>query len=125
MEVLDKTVPEELKPLPYAEGLAASLNYEKSSQDHKYQNNARGDVSAQGAAVAKIKSKPAKYDSKSIRKDSSKPTKFDKVAGIQCHTGIQCEFEQPWGQRSSLSEGNSREKALPDYKSWIMKKLWL
>ena len=68
MEVLDKTVPEELKPLPYAEGLAVSLNYEKSSQDHNYQNNARGDVSAHGAAVAKIKSKPAKYDSKPIRK---------------------------------------------------------
>ncbi len=58
MEVLDKTVPEELKPLPTAEGLAVSLNYEKSSQEHKYQNNARGDVSVHGMAVAKIRSKP-------------------------------------------------------------------
>ena len=42
MEVLDPTVPEELEPLPYAQGLAVSQHYEKSSQDHKYQNKCSG-----------------------------------------------------------------------------------
>ncbi len=48
MDVLDKTAADRLKPMPHAQGLAASLAYERGANEHKYQNQkpARGENSA-------------------------------------------------------------------------------
>ena len=46
IETVEKSAPEKLEPLPYAQGLAGSLNYEKGNQSQKCQNTARGERSA-------------------------------------------------------------------------------
>ena len=49
---IDKSNPEALKPLPYDQGLAVSLKYEKGSQDRKFKPTPRGEVAVKAAASA-------------------------------------------------------------------------
>ena len=44
IERVQKESPEELKPLPYAQGLAVSLNYERGAQEAKFGKTARGET---------------------------------------------------------------------------------
>ena len=46
IERVERTTPEKLKPLPHAQGLSVSLNYEKGSQERKYKATARGGATA-------------------------------------------------------------------------------
>ena len=49
VEYIEKTDPSKLEPLPRAEGLAVSLNYERGSQEHKFKKTARGEKAREGA----------------------------------------------------------------------------
>ena len=51
-EAVEKTDPEKLVPLPSAQGLAVSLNYERGNQERKFQPSARGDAAQAPAKAA-------------------------------------------------------------------------
>ena len=66
IEILEKTAPEKLEPLPPAQGLAVSQHYEKGTQEYKYQNAARGDGSARGASLAAQGASSSSTDGRSV-----------------------------------------------------------
>ena len=73
IEKISKEDPKRLEPMPYAQGLAASQNYEKKSQERKYCQSARGEKSstAEGKGKAKSKAK-AKAKPKQSRSHQAK-----------------------------------------------------
>jgi hypothetical protein len=50
VEQIEKTNPDALKPLPFDQGLAVSLKYEKGSQERKFKPTPRGEVTAKATA---------------------------------------------------------------------------
>ena len=58
IEVIGKERPEDLEPLPTAEGLAVSLKYEQGAQDHKFKHSSGGKAKAQAEAEQKTSGEP-------------------------------------------------------------------